>query len=136
MSVLSFLLLETEEPKGGEGRDSGECGELSADREGGGEESPAHEESPVQAAEPDLRPPERLPRRHEVLSAEGQPLHSQQEQPGVRGERPRCCSGSSGALQAADTPFISRSHPQGPGRVVSTTSGPTSPPSRSPSSIP
>lgn len=60
--LSDFLDLETEESKGGEGGDSGECGPLPEDREGSGQ-------GPVRGA--DLRPPAQLQRRHEVLSAEG-----------------------------------------------------------------
>lgn len=119
-----FSFLETEQSKGGEGRDPGECGQLPEGREGAGEGSPAPEESPVQGAETHLRPPAQLP-RHEVLSAEGQPLYRQPE-PGVRGQR-RGYSSSRGP----DTTFISRAHPQGPGR-----SAPSPPAPRSVSSVP
>lgn len=83
LPIDCIILLETEKSKGGEGRDSGECGELPAVRGGDGQGSPGHEQSPDPGAEADLRPPAQLPRRHEVLPAEGQPLHLQQE-PGIR----------------------------------------------------
>lgn len=98
-----FLGLETEESKGGEGRDSGECGPVPEDREGGGE-------GPVQGA--DLCPPAQLPGGHEVLPAEGQPLHSHQE-PGVRGFRGGYSSGFSCASRAPYVPALTRAHPQG-----------------------
>ena len=98
-----FLHLETEESKGGEGRDSGERGPLPEDREGWGQ-------SHVQ--EPGLQcPPAQLPWRHEVLPATGQPLHSHQE-PGGRGSRWRCSSVFSCAPRGADTRVLIRTHPQ------------------------
>ncbi len=138
---LSCLHLETEESEGGESRDSGECGEFPEDRQGGGEGSPGHEESPFQGAETELCPPTQLPWRHEVLSAEGQPLHSQQE-PGVRRHRWGYGSGFSCASRAPDAPLLS--HPQGTDArccrwlccSVSSASAPPSPPARDPSSIP
>lgn len=72
---LLIIHLEHEESKGGKGRDPGECGALPQGREGTGEGSPGRG-----GGEADPRRSANLPGRHEVLSAEGQPLHRQQEQ--------------------------------------------------------
>lgn len=108
-----FLCVEAEESKGGEGRDSGERGPFPQDGEGGGQGSPGREEGPVQGAEAELcaPEPEQLPGRDEVLSAEGQPLHSQQEPPGVRGRRWGHGAGLFSSPPGA--PLLSRAPPQG-----------------------
>ena len=98
-----LLRLETEESKGGEGGDPGECGPVPEDRDRDGEGSPGREEGPVPGAESDLRPPAQLQRRDAVVSAEGQPLHHQQ-QPGARGHR---------RGRGPDAPFLPGTHPQG-----------------------
>lgn len=132
---LSLLYLETEESKGGEGRDSGERGPFPEDGEGGGEGSAGREESLVQGAKTDLSPPAQLPWRHEVLSAEGQPLHSQQG-PGA-GRNP-CGRGPVSSTRTPDRLFLPRAHPQGTGALksVSTSPAPSSPPARDNSSVP
>lgn len=109
------MLLETEKSKGGEGRDLGECREFPED----GERSPFH----VRGAETQIYPPAQLPKRHEVLPAEGQPLHSQQE-PGVGGHRGGRESGFSPASRSRDTHILIWKHPHGAGHFVSPESGP------------
>lgn len=100
--------LESEESKGGEGRDLGQCGPLPEDKERGEEGSPG----PEQRAGTCMYPPAQLPWRHEGLPDEGQPLHSQQE-PGVRGDLRGGSACFSRLSRTPDPPFIPRGHVQG-----------------------
>lgn len=93
-----FSLLELEESKGGKGRDSGECDPLLEDGEG-------DEGSGGQRAT-DTNPPQPggLWWRQEVLPAEDQPLHQQQEQNPDGAFRGECGPGFATTSSAPDPP--------------------------------
>lgn len=101
---------EIKESQSGEGRDSGECGRVPEDGEGGTEGSPGLHEGPVHGAEIDLCLPAQLPWRDEILSAQGQPVHSQQA-PGGRGAQRRDCWAFFSASRHPHAPHRSRPHP-------------------------
>lgn len=86
-STVFFLLSAPEESKSGESRDPGECCPFSEGRDRRSGWSPGLKESSVQRARIGSFPQTNLPERHEVLSAESQPLHQQQEQGGRREQR-------------------------------------------------
>lgn len=87
LTRVCSTLTAAEEPKGGEGRDPGECGPVPADGPGGAAGNPTSEAGSVQAA--GVRPAARVPGGDALLPAEDQPVHGQRP-PAVGRARDTC----------------------------------------------